>query len=85
MTEPVALAARDLGEMVRYVDAARLRNIAEPVGLYDIDLAPRSASAVDPMCAMTVPTTGATAIRLRHDDRDVCFCSLPCLARYATA
>jgi adenylate cyclase len=84
-TTGVALAARDAGEVVTHVGAVTLRNIAEPVDLYEIEFRPGSDIAVDPVCAMKVPTTGPGRILLRHADRDVWFCGLPCVARYAAA
>jgi adenylate cyclase len=85
VTEPVANAATDLGEVITLVGAISLRNIAEPVDLYQIDLNPPSSSAVDPVCSMKVPTTGPSTVHLRHNERDLFFCGLPCLARYAAA
>jgi adenylate cyclase len=84
-TTDAALAARDTGEVVTHVGAVALRNIAEPVDLYEIEFRPSSDIAVDPVCAMKVPTTGPSRIVLRHADRDVWFCGLPCVARYAAA
>ena len=85
VTEPVANAATEIGEVVTLVGAVSLRNIAEPVDLYEIELNPRSSTAVDPVCAMKVPTTGPSAVHLKHNDHDLWFCGLPCLARYAAA
>ncbi len=62
-----------------------LRNVAEPVDLYQIELNPRTDTAVDPVCAMKVPSTGPSAIHLRYAERDLWFCGLPCVARYAAA
>ena len=76
----VALAARDAGDVVTHVGSIALRNIAEPVDLYDIAVHPHSATAVDPVCAMRVPMRGASAIHLRQHDEDVWFCGLPCVA-----
>jgi adenylate cyclase len=84
-TEGVALAATDAGEVVTHVGAVGLRNIAEPVDLYEVDFQPTSDTAVDPVCAMKVPTSGPSRIVLRYADRDVWFCGLPCVARYAAA
>jgi adenylate cyclase len=85
VTTAVAFAARDAGEVVTHLGTVRLRNIAEPVDLYEIELDPHPDTAVDPVCAMKVPTTGPAAIRLHHAGRDVWFCGLPCVARYAAA
>ena len=85
VTEHVALTATDTGEIVTHVGAMSLRNIAEPVDLYEIDLNPGANTAIDPVCAMKVATSGASTVHLRHDDRDVWFCGLPCLSRYAAS
>jgi adenylate cyclase len=85
VTESVATAATQTGEVITFVGAVSLRNIAEPVELYEIELNPRSSTAVDPVCAMKVPTTGPSTVHLRHNDQDLWFCGLPCLARYAAA
>jgi len=83
VTNSVATAATKLGEIITFVGAVSLRNIAEPVDIYEIELDPHVSTAVDPVCAMKVPTTGPTTVYLRCNDRDVWFCGLPCLARYA--
>ena len=85
VTEGVAFAASGVGEVVTHVGAISLRNIATPVDLYAIELDPRSSIAVDPVCAMKVPTTGSATVHLQHADRDVWFCSLPCVALYAAS
>jgi adenylate cyclase len=84
-TTEVARAATTAGEVVTHVGCVRLRNIAEPVDLYEIDLDPGTEIAVDPVCAMRVPTGGPSRILLQYGDRDVYFCGLPCAARYAAA
>jgi class 3 adenylate cyclase len=85
VTSDVALAARDAGQVVSHIGLVSLRNVTEPVDLYEIELGPVPDTAVDPVCAMKVPTTGPTAVHLRHGDRVVWFCGLPCAARYAAA
>jgi len=85
VTESVAFAATDLDEVISFVGATSLRNIAEPVDLYEIELNPRSATAVDPVCAMKVSTTKPSTVHLKHDNRDLWFCGLSCVSRYSTA
>ena len=85
VTDRVARAATEIGEVITRVGAVALRNIAEPVEVYEIELNPRSSIAVDPVCAMKVPTTGPSTVHLKHNGREVWFCGLPCLARYAAA
>ena len=84
-TAQVAIAATEAGEVVTHLGTTPLRNIAEPVDLYEIDLYTDADIAVDPVCAMRVPTTGPSRIQLRLADRDVWFCGLPCVARFAAA
>lgn len=84
-TEAVALAARDAGEVVTHVGPVSLRNVAEPVDIYEINLQHDADVAVDPVCAMKVPKTGPSVVHLKHADRDVWFCGLPCVTRYAAA
>ena len=56
--------------LITFVGAVSLRNIAEPVDLYQIELNPVSSIAVDPVCAMKVPTTGpSTRDRSCHGRR----------------
>jgi adenylate cyclase len=83
VTDSVATAATKLGEVITFTGAVSLRNIAEPIDIYEIELNPDANSAVDPVCSMKVPTTGPSTVHLRCNDRDVWFCGLPCLARYA--
>ena len=84
-TTAVAVAARDAGEVVTHVGAVTLRNIPGPVDLYAIELQAGSEISVDPVCAMKVPTTGPSVIHLKYGDRDIWFCGLPCVARYAAS
>jgi hypothetical protein len=80
----VALAARDLGHVVTHVGALELRNVSEPVDVYEVAVGDASVQvAVDPVCSMRVPTTGPAAIALHRNDEHLWFCGLPCLARYA--
>jgi adenylate cyclase len=83
VTNDVAMAATEIGEVITFAGAASLRNIAEPVHLYEIELNAHSSTALDPVCAMKVPTTGPSTVHLRHNEQDLWFCGLPCLARYA--
>lgn len=85
-TREVAVAARDLGHVVTHLGRRPLRNIATPVDVYMVDLGhDRHGLAVDPVCAMQVPTSGPRAISLRWRDEQVWFCGLPCVARFAAS
>lgn len=79
----VAEVAREEGIHVVELGAFDLRNVAEPVTLYQLDLRPETAgTAIDPVCRMQVGRAYAAG-RLRHLDTDYWFCSLSCVARFA--
>jgi YHS domain-containing protein len=68
------------------VGSVSLRNIAEPIDLFEVDLAhDQTDFATDPVCLMRVPTSGDLAISLSWKGRPVWFCGLPCVARYAAS
>lgn len=89
-TAHVAVAARSLGVPVVDLGCFQLRNVSEPVELFQVELVPPpEAVSIDPVCRMQVAHTTAAG-RLRHDDTDLWFCSLACVkafvddpARYA--
>lgn len=82
-TTEVALAGRDVGAVVTHVGLVSLRNIAEPVDLFEIEFNPSEDVVLDPVCAMKVPRSGPSSIHLRVGDRDVWFCGLACVATWA--
>jgi adenylate cyclase len=83
-TTVVAQAARATGVPVTALGRFNLRNIAEPVELFQLEIGGETgATAVDPICRMQVPRASAAG-RLRHRDRQYWFCSLEC-ARIFTA
>ena len=68
----------DLGEF-------ELRNVSEPVQLFDHPLGlDHGIAGVDPVCRMRVERDQAAG-RLRHDGVDHWFCSLRCAAMFASA
>jgi class 3 adenylate cyclase len=82
-TREVAQIAREHGHEVADLGTFRLRNIAEPIELFDIQLSPAlNATAVDPVCRMQVRHTAAVG-HLRHRDRDYWFCGLDCVRAFA--
>lgn len=82
-TEPVAHAARLLDIDATPLGQRTLRNIAEPVHLFEIELcSPVAASSVDPVCRMSVHH-GADVFRLRHGREELWFCSVACVERFA--
>jgi class 3 adenylate cyclase/YHS domain-containing protein len=83
VTGAVALAARDLDHVIVHVGAVPLRGMADPVDLYDVEVDAGDTTAIDPVCAMRVPTAGAHALSLAWAGRHLWFCGLPCVARFA--
>ena len=84
VTTHVALAARDLGATIMHVGSVHLRNVGEPVDLYDVHVGEGADAVVtDPVCQMRVPSTGGTAIELVWAGRRFHFCGLPCVSRFA--
>ena len=82
-TSEVADAARRLGVTVVDLGCFELRNIAEPVELFELEVCPAAAgSTIDPVCRMQVARAEAAG-RLRHRDRDYWFCSLRCAGAFA--
>jgi len=84
VTELVAEAARVRGHLITHIGAVSLRNIAEPLDVYEVDLlGDEPDTAIDPVCAMRVPTRGERAVGLAWHNEHVWFCGLPCVARFA--
>jgi len=84
VTSTPAVAARDEGAVVTHVGAVELRNVSDPIDIYDIVVGRTTTStAVDPVCHMRVPSDGDTGVTLMWDGRAVRFCGLPCVARFA--
>ena len=82
-TTEVADAARRLGVTVVDLGCFELRNIAEPVELFQLEVCSAAAgNAIDPVCRMQVARADAAG-RLRHRDHDYWFCSLRCAATFA--
>ena len=85
-TARVASAAKAQHRTVFHLGPTLLRNIAEPVDLWEIQLGAASReSAVDPVCAMRVVTEGPNAVSLAWNDTHVWFCSLQCVSRFAAS
>ena len=81
-TAAVVAAARAQSIPVTELGCFSLRNIAEPVELYELELvAPTQATSLDPVCRMQVRHARAVG-RLRHDARDWWFCSLACAGAF---
>jgi adenylate cyclase len=84
VTQVVASAARDEGIPVTHHGKVDLRNIAEPVSLYDVHVCQsESETVIDPVCSMRVPVDEENAVSLRVRDRTYWFCGLDCVGRFA--
>lgn len=82
-TSTVAEAAAQAGYDTRALGVFNLRNLAEPVELFELAPCPRPHErAVDPVCRMAVDRADAPA-RLSHRGHDHWFCSLDCAAAFA--
>ena len=84
-TSVVAEAAASMGIETSSLGGFTLRNVAEPVELWEIALveAP-SASSIDPVCRMNVDHAKAAG-RLHFANRDYWFCSMECVSAFAAS
>lgn len=83
VTAAVAAAARDLGVGVDDLGAFALRNVAESVELFDLQVATLDeVVTIDPVCRMQVHHDNAAG-RLSHREHMYWFCSLACAAQFA--
>ncbi|MBI2696114.1 MAG: YHS domain-containing protein [Mycobacterium nebraskense] len=83
VTEHVRQACAQLGLPADPLGATKLHNIATPVELYAVPLAP-ARYPTDPVCRVRVDPRTAPG-HLRHADRDWWFCSPECAQRFAAA
>lgn len=82
-TEAVAKAASEAGFDTRPLGEVRLRNVREPVPLFEVVACPALPDRViDPVCHMAIDRRSAPG-RLRHDDHEHLFCSLACAGAFA--
>lgn len=81
LSETPATAARTRGLNVHDLGPVALRNVAQPIELYRIDI-DHTQQAVDPVCRMTVQRHAAAGT-LSHDGHDYWFCSLRCAGSFA--
>jgi adenylate cyclase len=83
VTAETAVAAQQLGATITHVGSIELRNVSDAVDIYDVHVTDSSAPTVtDPVCQMRVPT-GGEAVLLDWSGRQLHFCGLPCVARFA--
>lgn len=74
----IATAAHDLGLRVDNLGETMFKNVADPVGIHAVDLAPTlEIETIDPMCRMRVDHHSAAGY-LRHEGTEHWFCSLAC-------
>lgn len=81
-TATVADEARRAGYRLTDLGSFNLRNVAEPVVLFALEIGLVGDRAVDPVCRMQVSRDEAIG-RLRHDDHAYWFCSLDCASQFA--
>lgn len=82
-TADVASTARALDVPVVDLGGFHLKNISEPIELFQIELVPPpEAVSIDPVCRMLVDHASAAG-RLRHGDTDFWFCSMACVQAFA--
>jgi len=83
-TAAVADAARARGIEVSGLGSRRLRNLAQPVELFEIVLSGEERSGtIDPVCRMRVEPEHAPG-SLSHVGQRFWFCSASCVAAFAT-
>jgi adenylate cyclase len=86
-TEPVAHAVRGAGGLeTRELGKKRFKNVAHRVAVFELTsaVAPKPASAVDPVCRMQVEVDRAAAT-IAYAGSTYCFCSLECSRIFAQA
>jgi class 3 adenylate cyclase len=84
-TAVVADAVGLAGGSVRSVGDVSLRNMAEPVELWEVELGhERHDRVVDPVCRMAIDRSKAAG-RLADRGRKYWFCSLTCAGKFAAA
>jgi adenylate cyclase len=82
-TQPVAAAARVGGVVVVDRGLHPIRNLGDPIELFELHPDPeRGAHVVDPVCRMQVDPHLAAG-QLSHRNTDFWFCSLSCAAAFA--
>jgi adenylate cyclase len=82
-TVGVASAARELHVGAMSGGFFELRNIVQPVELFELDVSGAAARlTIDPVCRMPVMRANAAGV-LHHGDQDYWLCSLRCVAAFA--
>lgn len=84
ITEPILAAAAEADIDVVPLGSQQLRNILDPVELYAVELCATHVDvAVDPVCRMRL-SCQATVARVTHAGTEHRFCSLGCVAAFAS-
>jgi adenylate cyclase len=81
-TAPIADAARQAGRSVTSLGSVRLRNLREPVELFDLGVDVCDDEVIDPVCRMRV-APGRAVGRLTLSGSSYWFCSLRCAGLFA--
>ncbi|MCA9595295.1 MAG: YHS domain-containing protein [Myxococcales bacterium] len=83
-TEPIALAARELGIPVAELGAVLLKNVRDAIPLFSLALVVGATETpIDPVCRTPVDRRAAAG-RLRYRGEEFWFCSLTCAAAFAS-
>ncbi len=82
-TAEVARAAAETGVGMRSLGLHELRNLPDPVEIFELRVGPDAeAGVIDPVCRMRITQENAAGL-LRHGGRDHWFCSLQCAELFA--
>jgi class 3 adenylate cyclase/YHS domain-containing protein len=82
-TGEVANAAQDMGLTTRSLGQYTLRNLTEPVELFEVVIGGEaSETVIDPVCRMRIMRDTAAGT-LRHGGKEYWFCSLRCAESFA--
>ena len=83
-TEPIAVAARDVGIPVADLGEVLLKNVRDAIPLFSLGLVVGATETpVDPVCRMPVDRRTAEG-SLRYRGKEYWFCSLTCAAAFAS-
>jgi YHS domain-containing protein len=82
VTTEVANAAKAAGMDVTALGPHRLRNMSEPVELFEVRIgASETHHTVDPVCHMHLAQEHAAGV-VRHEGNEYWFCSLSCVGAF---
>jgi adenylate cyclase len=83
-SKPIADVAKGAGHRITSLGPMTLRNLGEPLEVFDIGLLPPRAAAefIDPVCRMAI-SEDCVVGELRYAEHLYRFCSLDCAQRFA--